>query len=355
MARLGDARLAARLRGQLTLPVMAGPMFLVSGPDLVVASSKAGVIGSFPTPNARTAAILDEWLARIGGELAAVADAAPFAANLIVHPSNPRFADDLAVVVNHRVATVIASVGNPTPAIEKVKGYGGIVFSDVASLKHARRAAEAGVDGLILLCAGCGGNTGWLSPFAFLGAVREFFDGPIVLAGAISRGRLIHVAEELGADLVYIGTSFIATRESMASDEYRAMLVESGPDDITLTAEVTGIPANMLRPSLERAGFKPSAKHGGFDLMKELDTLRAWRDIWSAGHGVGDVKAVGSVAELIADLRADYEAARGRREERRGGRSMGRRDKPEGDVLGLPSSRHPRTRSEDPASAPVTG
>lgn len=311
--RFGNPADVARLRERLTLPVIAGPMFLVSGPDLVVACSRAGVIGSFPTLNARTTAVLDEWLARITADLAATPGSAPFAANLIVHPTNPRVAEDLDLVVRHRAPLVIASVGNPAPVIEKVKGYGGLVLSDVASLKHARRAAETGVDGLILLCAGAGGNTGWLSPFAFLTAVREFFDGPIILAGAISRGHLIHVAEELGADLAYMGTSFIVTRESMASDDYRDMLVRSGADDILLTAEVTGIPANMLRPSLERIGWKPGEKHeGGFSLMKELETFKAWRDIWSAGHGVGDVKAVESVAELVGRLRAEYEAARSR-------------------------------------------
>lgn len=197
------------------------------------------------------------------------------------------------------------------------------MFSDVASLKHARRAAEIGVDGLILLCAGAGGNTGWLNPFAFVGAVRAFFDGPLVLAGAISRGRFIHVAEELGADFAYLGTNFIATRESMASDAYRAMLVESSADDIVLTAEVTGIPANMLRKSLDRAGFKPHTKgeSAGFSLMKEIEALTAWRDIWSAGQGVGDVTATESVDELVARFRADYDAARRRAGERLGGRA----------------------------------
>lgn len=310
--RFGHAAYVGRLRERLSLPVIAGPMFLVSGPDLVTACSRAGVIGSFPTLNARTLDVLDEWLGRMTAECGAPG-CAPFAANLIVHPSNPRFAEDLDLVVKHRVQVVIASVGSPAPAIAKVKEYGGLVLADVASLKHARRAAEAGVDGLILLCAGAGGNTGWLSPFAFLTAVREFFDGPVVLAGAISRGQLIHVAEELGADLAYMGTSFIATRESMASDDYRDMLVQSGADDILLTAEVTGIPANMLRLSLERMGFKPGAKHeGGFSLMKELETFKAWRDIWSAGHGVGDVRAVETVAELVARLRVEYDAARAR-------------------------------------------
>jgi nitronate monooxygenase len=306
--KIGAPDLAQRLRRRLKLPVIAGPMFLVSGPDLVIASSRAGVIGSFPTLNARTVEILDEWLGRINAALAAP-NVAPYAVNLIVHPTNTRLAEDVALVVKHKSPMVIASVGNPTPVIRQVKGYGGLVFSDVASLKHARRATEAGVDGLILLCGGAGGNTGWLNPFAFVTAVRTFFAGPLVLAGAISNGHLIHVAEELGADFAYIGTSFIAAKESMASDSYREMLIDSSADDIQLTTEVTGIPANMLRKSLERTGFKPSDKHDGFNLLKEIQTLKAWRDIWSAGHGVGDIEQMESTADLVTRLSRDYQAA----------------------------------------------
>ncbi len=306
--KFGDADLAQRLGQRLKLPVIAGPMFLISGPDLVIACSSAGVIGSFPTLNARTVEILDEWLGRINAALAAP-NVAPYAANLIVHPTNTRLAKDVALVVKHKSPLVIASVGNPTPVTAQVKGYGGLVFSDVASLKHARRAAEAGVDGLILLCGGAGGNTGWLNPFAFVTAVRTFFAGPIILAGAISNGQLILVAEELGADFAYIGTNFIAANESMASDSYREMLIDSSADDIQLTAEVTGIPANMLRKRLERTGFKPSEKHDGFNLLKEIETLKAWRDIWSAGQGVGDIEKVESTADLVARLSRDYQAA----------------------------------------------
>lgn len=308
MTRYGDPDLAARLRQRVKLPVIAGPMFLVSGPDLVIGCSKAGVVGSFPTLNARTVDVLDEWLARMTHELA-TPDAAPYAANLIVHPTNNRLKEDLALVVKHRAPVVIASVGNPGSVIAEVKAYGGLVLSDVASLKHARRAAEAGVDGLILLTGGAGGNTGWLNPFAFLTAVRGFFDGPVILAGAISNGRLIHVAEELGADFAYIGTNFIATKESLANDHYRQMLIDSTADDIVLTAEVTGIPANMLRKSLEGSGFKPAAKHDGFNLLKEIETLKAWRDIWSAGHGVGDIRNVESVHNLVARMSRDYRSA----------------------------------------------
>lgn len=307
--KIGDGDLAARLRAKLQVPIVAGPMFLISGPDLVTACCKSGIIGSFPTLNARTPAILDEWLGRIT-EATSSDDAAPFAANLIVHHTNNRVEEDLSLVTDHRVPVVIASVGSPTRVVAKVHAYGGLVFSDVASLKHARRAAEADVDGLILLCAGAGGHTGWLNPFAFVGAVREFFDGPIVLAGAISRGRFIHAAEQMGADFAYVGTSLIATRESLAAEEYRNMLVASTADDIVLTAEATGMPANMLRPSLERSGVKPGQKHEGFSLAKEAEVMKAWRDIWSAGHGVGDIAAIDSVADLVLRMKSDYEAAR---------------------------------------------
>ncbi len=308
--KMGSRKLAASFAARLQLPAIAGPMFLISGPDLVIGCCNAGVVGSFPSLNARTTELLDQWLTRIAAE-ASGPHAAPYAVNLIVHASNTRLEEDLALVEKHKAPLVIASVGSPAGVVTRVHAYGGLVFSDVASLKHARRAAEVGVDGLILLCAGSGGNTGWLNPFAFVGAVREFFDGPIVLAGAISRGQYIHVAQELGADLAYIGTSFIAARESLANDLYRSMLIDATADDIILTAEVTGIPANMLRQSLESAGLKTGNKHeGGFSLMREMEMLKAWRDIWSAGHGVGDVHAVEGVAELVQRFKADYKLAR---------------------------------------------
>jgi nitronate monooxygenase len=309
-SRLGDPALAATLTAGLALPLVVAPMFLVSGPDLVIASCRAGVIGALPSLNARTTAVFDEWLTRIRAELSDAAVApppAPYAVNLIVHPTNPRLEADLDVCVKHRAPLIVAAVGNPTGVIAKVRAYGGRVISDAASVKHARRAAEAGVDGLILLCAGAGGNTGWLNPFAFVAEVRRFFAGPIVLAGAISRGSYVHVAREMGADLALSGTSFIAARESLVVDAYRQMLIESNADDIVLSAEVTGIPANFLKKSL--AGFTGRAEKGGFDLDKELATLRAWRDIWAAGHGVGDVEEVLPAAALVARFRDDYRAA----------------------------------------------
>ncbi|MCC5858966.1 MAG: nitronate monooxygenase [Ectothiorhodospiraceae bacterium] len=308
MARYGSKALAQELRARLRVPVVVGPMFLVSGPELVIGCSRAGVIGSFPTLNARTTGILDTWLSEIRTALAQAPSAAPYAANLIVHSSNARLMDDVDLVVHHKVEIVIASVGNPASVIPAIKGYGGIVFSDVASIKHAQRAAEAGVDGLILLCAGSGGNTGWLNPFGFLAEVRAFFDGPVVLAGAISNGHLVNAAEKAGADFAYMGTSFIATHESMASAEYQQMLLESNADDVKLTTEVTGIPSNMLRKSLERVGFKPDKAHAdaGFSIERELQAFKAWKDIWSAGHGVGGVQNIESTADLVERLRKEY-------------------------------------------------
>jgi nitronate monooxygenase len=311
--RFGDPTLALRLREALRLPVMAAPMFLVSGPDLVIAASRAGIIGAIPALNQRTTEGFDDWLGQID-EAVSQPGSAPYAVNLIVHDTNARLEADLAVAIRHRAPMIIASIGSPAPIIERVREYGGLVFSDVASVRHARQAAASGVDGLILLCAGAGGNTGWLSPFAFLAEVRAFWDGPIALAGAISRGNYIHIAQEMGADFAFIGTPFIAARESLAPDAYRAMLVESGADDIVLTAEVTGIPANMLRPSLERSEYTAEkGRPARFDLKTEIETLRAWRDIWSAGHGVGDVTAIESVASIVEGLAADYHRARARR------------------------------------------
>lgn len=312
LTAFGDPTLATRLRSALSIPVVVAPMFLVSGTKLVIASCKAGVVGSLPSLNARTTEIFDAWLSDIDAALAEAPDAAPYAVNLIVHGSNKRLDADVEVCVAHKAPVIIAAVGNPRAIVERVHGYGGLVFSDAASVSHARRAAESGVDGLILLTAGAGGNTGWINPFAFVGEVRRFFDGPVILAGAVSRGRYLHAAEVMGADMAVIGTNFIAAAESDADDDYRTMLVESIADDIILTAEVTGIPANMLRASLERSGFVAGKREAKFDLSHEIETLRAWRDIWSAGHGVGAIERVATAQQIVGELRVDYEASRAR-------------------------------------------
>ena len=309
---MGNPALVRELRARLALPAVAGPMFLVSSVKLTLACCRAGIIGSLPALNARSSDIFEIWMAQMApqaGELGM----APYAINIIVHHSNPRLEADLSIAARYEAPIIIASVGNPAPVVERVKGYGGLVFSDVASVRHARRAAESGADALILLCAGAGGQTGWLNPLAFVSEVREFFVGPLIVAGGLTRGRHLRAIEQIGADFGLLGTSFIAATESFASDAYRDMLIESGADDIATTSEVTGIPANMLRPSLERAGFKPSkeVKEGPFSVVSETETLRAWRDVWSAGHGVGDVRAAEPAAAIVTRLREEYAAAAG--------------------------------------------
>lgn len=312
----------ARFRGRLRLPLIAAPMFLVSGVELVTAVCGNGVIGSFPTVNCRSPDELDRWLADIEGRLQRRSDRdgqahAPFCPNLIVHRSNARLADDLQVLLRHKVEIVITSVGSPAPVLKPLHEAGALVFADVASIRHAERAVEAGADGLVLLTAGAGGQTGWLNPFAFVRAVRAFFDGPLVLAGGIADGHALRAAEALSCDLAYMGTKFIATRESMADERYKAMLVESSADDILLTTAFTGLQTNMLRPSIVAAGLDPDdlPARGAIDIGKDIDvgareaSPKRWRDIWSAGHSASGVTDVPAVEELIARTHAEYCAA----------------------------------------------
>ena len=316
----------ARFRDRLRLPLIAAPMFLVSGVELVTASCRNGVIGAFPTVNCRSTEQLDGWLAEIEGRLRRHEDeqgrpAAPICPNLIVHRSNARLADDLAVLLRHKCEIVITSVGSPVSVVGKLHDAGSLVFADVASIRHAVRAVEAGADGLVLLTAGAGGQTGWLNPFAFVRAVRSFFDGPIVLAGGISDGYALRAAEALSCDLAYMGTKFIATRESMADDRYKAMLVTSSADDILLTTAFTGLQTNMLKPSIVAAGLDPDdlPARGAIDIGTDIDVAarearpKRWRDIWSAGHSTSGVTAVLSVDDLIAQTAAEYRAADARR------------------------------------------
>ncbi|WP_315783393.1 MULTISPECIES: nitronate monooxygenase [unclassified Bradyrhizobium] len=310
------------LRARLRLPLIAAPMFLVSGIDLVSATCANGVIGSFPTVNCRTAGELEAWLGEIATRLARASDAsgeaaAPVCPNLIMHRSNVRLQDDLAVLLRHRPELVITSVGSPAPVIEPLHDAGTLVFADVASIRHAERAAEAGADGLVLLTAGAGGQTGWLNPFAFVRAVRAFFPGPVVLAGGISDGVALRAAEVLGCDLAYMGTRFIATQESMADGRYKAMLVESSADDVLLTSAFTGLPTSMLRPSIIAAGLDPEAlpARGAIEIGTDIDVgarenrPKRWRDIWSAGHATSGVSDVPSVADLVARTADEYDRA----------------------------------------------
>ena len=314
--------LLSRFRGRLGLPLIAAPMFLVSGVELVVAACRNGVIGSFPTVNCRSSEQLDEWLGEIEDRLRRHSDAsgkqaAPICPNLIVHRSNARLEQDLAVLLRHRPEIVITSVGSPAPVLAPLHDAGALVFADVASIRHAERAVAAGADGLVLLTAGAGGQTGWLNPFVFVRAVRGFFDGPLVLAGGISDGHALRAAQALGCDLAYMGTKFIATRESMADARYKDMLVTSGADDILLTTAFTGLQTNMLRPSIEAAGLDPDnlPARGAIDIGKDIDigarenNPKRWRDIWSAGHSTSGVTEVLAVDELVARTLAEYRAA----------------------------------------------
>lgn len=288
---------------RLTLPVIAAPMTAVSGPDLVIAACRRGVIGAFPTHNAESPAELEQWLHRFAVELDPTC--APVAANLVVHRSNRRLAADLECLVRARVEMVITSVGSPGPVIAPLHDIGCQVFADVASLAHAERALEAGVDGLVLLTAGAGGQTGWANPFAFVRAVRGQYDGPLVLAGGIADGRAILAAQVLGADLVYAGTLFIATAESLAEPAYRQALVGSSLDDVRLSSRVGGIPANLLACWLDAADPEAEPRDGFAQ-----DRLLTNRTAWSAGHSVSGVGAITSVAELVATLEREYIDAR---------------------------------------------
>ena len=292
-------------------------MFLVSGPDLVIESCKGGVIGAFPSLNARPLETLEEWLKKVSGTLAEAerenpGRIAPWAVNLIVHRSNKRLVEDLELTVKYQAPMVISSLGSPRLVREEVHSYGGLLYSDVNSLFYARKAADAGADGLILVAAGAGGHTGMITPFAFVAEVRKFFDGPIVLAGSISTGADVAAAIAMGADFAYVGTRFIAARESLASDQYKQMLVDSGADDLVLTAYFTGVPANYLKSSVEQAGIDPkelNRANPDIQFDNEEKRSKAWRDIWSAGQGVGSVERVLSTAELIAELEDGYREA----------------------------------------------
>lgn len=303
---------------RLRLPVVAAPMFLVSGPELVVAACRAGIGAALPAPNARTLERLDEWLTAIREGIAqhdsGAHPAGPWGLNLVTHRSYDRLDGEVRLLERHRPPLVITALGGPRPVIDPVHGYGGLVFADVSSVDFARKAVDAGADGLVLVCAGAGGHTGSLSPFAFVAAVREFFDGPIGLAGCIGTGAAIRAAEILGADLAWIGTPFIAARESLASDDYRSMVVEATASDLVLTPALTGANAYYLRRSVERAGLDPDRLSGktSVDWRDSQRQLKAWRDIWSAGQGVGTVHRTEPAADIVEKLLREYRQACGR-------------------------------------------
>ena len=303
------------LSDRLTLPVFGAPMFIVSVPELVIAQCKAGVIGSFPSLNARPAQELEAWLLRIREELAAHDPnvTAPFAVNLIVHKSNDRLAHDLELCVRYQAPIVITSLGAREDVNQAVHSYGGIVLHDVINNVFAHKAIEKGADGLIAVAAGAGGHAGTISPFALVEEIREWFSGPLVLSGAIATGRGVAAARALGADLAYVGSAFIATREANAPQAYKQMIVDSSAADIVYSNYFSGVHGNYLKPSIRNLGFDPEnlpqADPTKMNFANADGKVKAWRDIWSAGQGVGAVKAVVSVAELVSRLKGEYEVA----------------------------------------------
>jgi nitronate monooxygenase len=308
----------ARLPFRLRLPVVAAPMFLVSGPDLVIAACRAGIMGAFPTTNARTVEELDVWMTRIAEAVphSPHADSSsplvgPWCANLITHSTNTRLTRDLELIARHRPPVVITALGSPKPAIEIVHAYGGLVIADVIDLVLARKAVAAGADGLACIAAGAGGHTGWLSPFAFVSAVRRFFDGLLIVGGGIADGQGVAGAVAAGADLIYMGTRFIPTRESLAADAYKQMIVDADIGELVVSAALTGSPASWLKPSLRAAGMDPenlpARPARNYD---SSDTgPKRWRDVWSAGQGLGSIEAVEPVASVVQRLEGEYWAA----------------------------------------------
>ncbi|EHK67758.1 NAD(P)H-dependent flavin oxidoreductase [Achromobacter arsenitoxydans] len=308
------------LRAQTRLPVIGAPMFLVSGPQLVVAQCAAGIIGTFPSLNARPQEQLHEWITRIEDGLAArrsadpAAKVAPYGVNLIVHPSNPRWQGDLAICAERRVPLLITSLHAPEAVVKAAHAYGGLVYHDVTNVRHAKRALDAGADGLILVAAGAGGHAGQVNPIALVNEIRAFYDGPLALSGCISHGKDILAAQILGCDFAYMGTRFIATQESLAGDAYREMVLAAQAADVTYTPYFSGVPANYLSASIVAAGLDPVVLAGnGVKPAANMDKSsrpKAWKDVWSAGQGVGAAQEILAVGELVGQLEVEYQEAR---------------------------------------------
>jgi nitronate monooxygenase len=309
------------LKDGLALPVIGAPMFIVSGPELVIAQCKAGIVGSFPALNARPAHMLDEWIARIKQTLGEFRSAnpdqkiAPFAVNQIVHASNDRLLHDVDVCAKHEVPIIITSLRAPREVVERVHAYGGIVLHDVTTIRHAKKALDEGVDGLILVCAGAGGHAGTISPFALVREVRQFYDGTVVLSGAIAHGAAVLAAQAIGADLAYVGTRFIASVEANAQPAYKQMLIEGAAGDIVYTSYFSGVHGNYLKPSVRAAGLDPdnlpAGEKGKMSFASDRERPKVWRDIWSAGQGLGAIADAPPAAEIVERLRREYDEARG--------------------------------------------
>ncbi|MGF2733801.1 NAD(P)H-dependent flavin oxidoreductase [Marinobacter sp. DUT-1] len=316
--------LPSSLADSLSLPLVAAPMFLISGPELALACCKEGIVGSFPALNQRTSEGFEQWLVQMHEELDRFradnpdATVAPWAVNLIVHRSNPRWQADLELCVKHKVPMVITSLGAASQVVDAVHSYGGVVFHDVTNQKHARKAAEAGVDGIIAVAAGAGGHAGTINPFVLVHEIREVFDGTILLAGGLSHGEDILAAQALGAELAYVGTRFINTTESQAEDAYRNMIIEAVSADIIHTPAVSGVPASFMRQSLEAAGYEMDKLNQAGDInygekLKPVDDeAKAWKTVWSAGQGVSQIHDVLSVSDLVDRLKTEYREARSR-------------------------------------------
>ena len=308
------------LQDNLSIPVIGSPLFLVSGPELVIAQCKAGIVGSFPALNARPQHVLEEWLIRIKKELAQAKSEnpdlpiAPYAVNQICHASNDRLMGDMELCVKHEAPIIITSLRPPEEIVTAAHSYGGLVYHDVISVRHAKKAAEQGVDGLILVCAGAGGHAGTLSPFALVREVREFFDGTIILSGSISSGSAVASSLALGADLAYLGTRFIATEEANAEEEYKDMLINSVADDIVYSSLFTGVHGNYLKGSVENAGLDPNnlpeADKSSMNFGSGGNTdAKAWKDIWGSGQGIGSIKDSPSVQTLVDQLTIEFKKA----------------------------------------------
>ncbi len=308
-----------KFKESTTIPVIMAPMFLINDPNMVLRACEAGIIGTFPALNARTNEILEGWFEQITTEWDRIKTAnpdkkiAPWGINFISHRSNKRFTEDLQLIKKYQPPLIITSLGDPSPVVEIAHQYGGVVFSDVINVKFAKKAIEKGVDGLVLVCSGAGGHGGTYSPFAFIHEVKTFWDGPVVLAGAMSKGEDILAAEILGADFAYLGSRFIPAKESLASEAYKKMILESRVEDIIYTDAFSGVNANYLIPSIKQVGLDPEKLQRKEKIdFSELGNpnIRAWKDVWSAGQGVGAITQVQSLAEIVAELKQQYEAAK---------------------------------------------
>ncbi len=308
------------LQGNLTLPLIGSPLFIISTPELVIEQCKAGVVGAFPSLNARPIEVLDQWLTQISHTLATYKEehpdavVAPYAVNLICHRSNGRLYDDVDLCVKHKVPIIITSLSAPKEVVEQIHSYGGIIFHDIINVRHAQKAAEEGVDGLILVCTGAGGHAGTTSPFALVSEIRQFYKGCIVLSGSIANGHSILAAQAMGADLAYAGTLFIATEEADAVPEYKQMLVDHASKDIVYSNLFTGVHGNYLRPSIEKSGLDPDNLDASDSSKMDFGSggnsdKKAWKDIWGAGQGLGSIDATHKTADLIARLRDEYAQA----------------------------------------------